>query len=53
MSRDQIQTSVVTRSSSPSIAEIDMPSIGPFASAFSGPVRKKQQDTILEIVVGD
>ena len=53
MSRDQILTSAVTRAIRPSMAEIDMPSIGQFTSAFAGLVGKKQRNKILEIVVED
>ena len=53
MSRDQILTRAVARAGSPSMAEIDMLSIEPFASTLAGPVETKQQDKILEIVAED
>ena len=52
MSRDQILTSAVTGSKSPSMVEIDMQSIELFASISARPVGEKQQVKILEIVVG-
>jgi acetolactate synthase I/II/III large subunit len=40
-------------SKQPSMIEVDMPSIGPFAKAFGGPPVKKQEEKVLETVGED